>query len=54
MIQALALWRKLLGEEHPDVAQSLNNLALLYDSQARISHKDLNDSPKRLCQLDLR
>ncbi|WP_442942269.1 tetratricopeptide repeat protein, partial [Nostoc sp.] len=26
-IQALALWRKLLGEEHPDVAQSLNNLA---------------------------
>lgn len=24
-----------LGDEHPDVAQSLNNLALLYDNQGR-------------------
>ncbi|MBU7581466.1 MAG: tetratricopeptide repeat protein, partial [Nostoc sp. TH1S01] len=29
-IQALALYSKLLGEEHPSVAQSLNNLAGLY------------------------
>ena len=34
-LQALALRKKLLGESHPDVAQSLNNLALLYDSQGR-------------------
>ncbi|WP_375471124.1 tetratricopeptide repeat protein, partial [uncultured Nostoc sp.] len=34
-IQALALRRKLLGEEHPDIAQSLNNLAKLYYLQGR-------------------
>ena len=29
-------WRqRLLGDEHPDVARSLNNLALLYKSQGR-------------------
>jgi len=28
--QALALRQKLLGDDHPDVAASLNNLALLY------------------------
>ncbi|MEH2367891.1 tetratricopeptide repeat protein, partial [Nostoc sp.] len=39
-IQALALRRKLLGEEHPDVASSLNNLALLYDSQGRYSEAE--------------
>ncbi|WP_287131357.1 tetratricopeptide repeat protein [Candidatus Cyanaurora vandensis] len=33
--QALALSRKLLGEEHPAVASSINNLAALYDSQGR-------------------
>jgi len=27
------MYRKLLGEEHPDVATSLNNLALLYSDQ---------------------
>ena len=27
--------QKLLGEEHPDVATSLNNLAALYRSQGR-------------------
>ncbi|NEO91069.1 MAG: CHAT domain-containing protein, partial [Moorea sp. SIO3G5] len=31
--QALALWKKLLGEDHPDVADSLNNLAALYWAQ---------------------
>ncbi|HIK04934.1 MAG TPA: tetratricopeptide repeat-containing protein [Trichormus sp. M33_DOE_039] len=34
-IQALALWRKLLGEEHPSVATSLNNLAALYRFQGK-------------------
>ncbi|MBH8576113.1 tetratricopeptide repeat protein, partial [Nostocaceae cyanobacterium CENA369] len=39
-IQALALTRKLLGEEHPSVASSLNNLALLYYSQGRYSEAE--------------
>jgi tetratricopeptide (TPR) repeat protein len=32
--------RRVLGEEHPDVAQSLNNLALLYNSQGRYSEAE--------------
>ncbi|QLE58296.1 tetratricopeptide repeat protein [Nostoc sp. TCL26-01] len=39
-IQALALYRKLLGEEHPSVAMSLNNLAYLYKSQGRYSEAE--------------
>ncbi|MGB6301921.1 MAG: tetratricopeptide repeat protein, partial [Rivularia sp. (in: cyanobacteria)] len=35
--RALAIREKVLGEEHPDVAQSLNNLALLYYSQGNYS-----------------
>ncbi|MCP2732060.1 tetratricopeptide repeat protein, partial [Limnofasciculus baicalensis] len=31
----LSVTRKRLGENHPDVATSLNNLALLYDNQGR-------------------
>jgi tetratricopeptide (TPR) repeat protein len=33
--QALDLSRELLGERHPQVASSLNNLASLYSSQGR-------------------
>ena len=33
--QALALREQALGPEHPDVAQSLNNLAELYRTQGR-------------------
>ncbi|MEG3439951.1 tetratricopeptide repeat protein, partial [Pannus brasiliensis CCIBt3594] len=33
--QALEMWKRLLGEEHPDVATSLNNLAGLYYSTGR-------------------
>ncbi|MEH2407794.1 MAG: tetratricopeptide repeat protein [Nostoc sp.] len=29
--------KRLLGDEHPDVATSLNNLAALYESQGRYS-----------------
>ena len=39
-MQALELRKRLLGDEHPDVATSLNNLALLYDSQGRYSEAD--------------
>ncbi len=33
--QALKIKRKMLGEEHPDTARSLNNLALLYVRQGK-------------------
>jgi tetratricopeptide (TPR) repeat protein len=36
----LELTRRLLGEEHPDVAQSLNNLASLYYSQGRYAQAE--------------
>jgi CHAT domain-containing protein/tetratricopeptide (TPR) repeat protein len=35
--RALAIREKALGHNHPDVATSLNNLALLYKSQARFA-----------------
>jgi tetratricopeptide (TPR) repeat protein len=35
--KALAIFKKLLGENHPDTATSLNNLAGLYESQGRYS-----------------
>jgi tetratricopeptide (TPR) repeat protein len=38
--QALEMRRRLLGEEHPDVATSLNNLAGLYESQGRYSEAE--------------
>ncbi|MDF5730281.1 MAG: tetratricopeptide repeat protein, partial [Rhizonema sp. PD38] len=38
--QSLSVTRKRFGEEHPDVATSLNNLALLYDSLGRYSEAE--------------
>ncbi|MBH8573082.1 tetratricopeptide repeat protein [Nostocaceae cyanobacterium CENA369] len=38
--QCLEATKKLLGEEHPDVATSLNNLAELYRSQGRYSEAE--------------
>ncbi|MGI2909795.1 tetratricopeptide repeat protein, partial [Tolypothrix sp. VBCCA 56010] len=38
--KALQLTQRLLGEEHPDVAMSYNNLALLYESQGRYSEAE--------------
>ncbi|MEL6438977.1 MAG: tetratricopeptide repeat protein, partial [Cyanobacteria bacterium J06621_8] len=32
--------KQLLGEQHPDLATSLNNLAALYDSQERYESAD--------------
>ncbi|MFN6528957.1 tetratricopeptide repeat protein [Nostoc sp. ChiSLP03a] len=38
--QCLETTKKRLGEEHPDVAQSLNNLGALYNSQGRYSEAE--------------
>jgi tetratricopeptide (TPR) repeat protein len=38
--QSLSIARERFGEEHPDVATSLNNLASLYDSQGRYSQAE--------------
>ncbi|MEL6780562.1 MAG: tetratricopeptide repeat protein, partial [Cyanobacteria bacterium J06597_16] len=35
--EALEMRKRLLGDEHPDVASSLNNLAALYYNQGRYS-----------------
>ena len=39
--QALAIRKAKLGNNHPDTASSLNNLAALYDSQGRYSEAEL-------------
>jgi CHAT domain-containing protein/Tfp pilus assembly protein PilF len=38
--KALAIFKKVLGDNHPDTATSLNNLALLYKSQGRYSEAE--------------
>ena len=38
--RALAISEKALGPEHPDVAISLNNLALLYRAQGRYAEAE--------------
>jgi serine/threonine protein kinase/Tfp pilus assembly protein PilF len=38
--EALAIRRKLLGNEHPDVADSLNNLALALHAQGRLAEAE--------------
>jgi tetratricopeptide (TPR) repeat protein len=39
-LQALELWKQQLGDKHPDVATSLNNLANLYKSQGRFAEAE--------------
>lgn len=39
--EALRLKRQLLGEDHPDVAISLNNLAFLYKAQCRYVESEI-------------
>jgi tetratricopeptide (TPR) repeat protein len=34
-LQSLEIRKRQLGTDHPDVAQSLNNLAVLYESQGK-------------------
>jgi Flp pilus assembly protein TadD/regulator of replication initiation timing len=38
--KALAIFKKVLGDNHPDTATSLNNLAALYQSQGRYSEAE--------------
>ena len=35
--ESLRIWRNVLGNEHPDVAISLNNLAVLLSDQVRLA-----------------
>ena len=39
-MQSLAIREKKLGEKHLDVAQSLNNLASLYESQGKYAEAE--------------
>lgn len=34
-MRALAIWEKAFGPDHPGVAKSLSNLALLFQAQGR-------------------
>jgi tetratricopeptide (TPR) repeat protein len=38
--RALAIEEKTLGADHPDVAQSLNNFAMLYEEQGRYAEAE--------------
>ncbi|TMC21628.1 MAG: tetratricopeptide repeat protein [Chloroflexi bacterium] len=38
--RALAIYERHLGPTHPDMASSLNNLALLYNSQGKFSEAE--------------
>ncbi|MDB9387472.1 tetratricopeptide repeat protein, partial [Microcystis aeruginosa] len=49
-LEALDLKKRLLGDNHPRVALSLNNLAALYESQGRYTEAE----PLYLQALDLR
>ena len=39
-LEALEISKKLLGEEHPNIANSLNKLALLYHVQGKYSEAE--------------
>ncbi|MCY7278579.1 MAG: tetratricopeptide repeat protein [Phormidesmis sp. CAN_BIN44] len=39
-LQALEIWQRQLGDDHPYVASSLNNLAALYKSQGRYAEAE--------------
>ncbi len=49
-LQALELYKHLLGDNHPSVATSLNNLANLYNSQGKYGQAE----PLLLQALELR
>ncbi len=47
----MELRKRLLGEEHPDVASSLNNLAGLYKSQGKYTEAEpLYQQALELCE----
>ena len=39
-MRALAIWEKVLEPEHPYVAYSLNNLAILYQAQGKYAQAE--------------
>jgi hypothetical protein len=42
--RALAIYEKVLGPEHPEVARSLNNLALLSYTQGQYAEAELRST----------
>ena len=40
-LQALAIRKEVLGENHPDYANSLNSLAILYDNQRKYDKAEI-------------
>ena len=52
-LRALAIREQALGSDHPDTALSLNNLALLYDSQGKSWPKPLYVRALKICEQQL-
>ncbi|MFM6061426.1 MAG: tetratricopeptide repeat protein, partial [Microcystis panniformis] len=53
-LQALDLHKQLLGDNHPSVALSLNNLAYLYNSQGRYTEAEpLYSEALQICEQSL-
>jgi tetratricopeptide (TPR) repeat protein len=53
-LEALDLRKRLLGDNHPDVATSLNNLAYLYKSQGRYTEAEpLYSKALQICEQSL-
>jgi tetratricopeptide (TPR) repeat protein len=46
--RALAIREKALSPEHPDLANSFNNLAALYDNQGQYEHPHVATWPRKL------
>ncbi len=40
LVQVMEFRKKVLGDEHPDTLTSMNNLALLFDSQGKYEAAD--------------
>ncbi|MBO3463905.1 tetratricopeptide repeat protein, partial [Aetokthonos hydrillicola] len=53
-IDALAMTKRLFAGDHPDVATSLNNLALLYNSQGRYNEAEpLHQEALKIAEVSL-
>ena len=48
--KALSIRLKKLGDDHPDVAATYNNMAIVYDDQGK--YDEALASTRRLCRSD--